>query len=1646
MHPLPLVLLPALALSQPVALDDFADIAAWQHNQDGGVVSEAAGDRERFRSAPQGLRIAYTDAPPHWSNLARPLSLPGTHGALELWVYRRSAELAAALHLWLLEPDGDGWVARVTSDGVTLGGWATGWHHVQVPLSDFRYDPRGDKRPDLASVDRLLFGCNFGSLDVTLDDLRFLPSAEAPMAPGTQVLDDGLVEITEVSLDDADPLNTDLLGEGWWDLEPGSTWTGRDSLPAEVVFTPLRDRDYVITYANVIARPDIIPDYAVRCLYNGEEIGVERPTQRDTSFRFLLPVERVKRGEARIALEAPLYVPRDAGEGADTRTLGVKVGGIRIAAYQRPTARLKRSDKGTIAVLRDDLPVVGAASDPTYLGRTLARAGYAVNYVPAADLLSPVFLSKRNFDLLLLPYGASYPAHGKDALVGYLGQGGSFLSMGGYAFDNPLIYRDGRWIDRASAGLPGVRALEVASAGAESALFGEWLAPEPGGPAWFNQPAARVRWTGGRAGVRLAAPAAQRIVLRVSMAYCDPAWHLANATKPLRISGTVLVNGVSVGRFEGESGHQVLEFDATEPLKRRTEARVAILSSLWRKSDVSASRDGTRRGVAVRWVALVPEDAAPLETPPGEFDVRTNTHFGRTGDSLGLEPTQIGVFDPSFPLRNASLLRIASALLTPNERAGQAPPWERRGEHTGWAASCLSASNNPVFPDLYGVRIPVLEAYDAYGRPRGAAGAIVHNYAGPFAGSTWAFLGVDNADLFAPGQARMLQLLRDVVDRCLRPVYVERLTTDLACYRGGETARIEAVVRNGGPLPRAVEARVSVEGGAETAKGESTALRIEPGAAETVTFDLAVADLPSRLVHTVACTLVEDGGRMLHRAETGFVVWEAEKVAQGPAVSWRDNYLRVADRPLFLCGTNQTGMMFHSADEDPLTWGRDFQQMQDHGVNVLRILHFSPFAKDGDPRRATSPLELAKDMPKRLARQLDAIVQLAQGHDVILFLTLHDWMNVDLTDEELAAQRSFARQIALRYRNVPGLLLDVQNEPHVQPGDTPSNQRLWNDFLAARYGTVERLREAWGDEAPTADFGDIRVATGEREWPSVKSADYSEFKTLLLNRWVRENAAGVKAGDPHLPVTVGYLPSMWQADKVRGQEHTDFANMHFYGHGDSFPAEFLITDRRFAGKGLSIGEFGAKVHPAWGSTADPDGFVGVTMWQAERWLLRLSHYTFGLGGAMLCNWDWKDMTGCVFPWGIVHPWDPVPKDQLLAFRNFSLMVRQLEPRYEPPALYVLIPDTHRLGASEVPVTKAVMALIDRLLSLHVPFGMANESDLRWLPAEAEALIWPVPFCPTDEAYEAVRDFVRGGGRLLVTGDVSYDPLRQRTRTRRLEELLGLRFVRERCPDIRWDAAEPLQAGRQEWTGHLPARPCIEAEPAGASVLLSSQEGVPLVTRHRPGQGEAWYVPDPLELHSDDAHLDLYRRFIEDAGVAQLPVLPDDPYLHVFRVHLNGAAAWVLFNNSPGRSLTVNIQTRAGPLSLDVAGKSPALAVVGNDGRLLGAETHGAVWLSGKQVLDADGHVWVTSLDGRSIEASEALLLCGFEDATLRADWLNGKQIEVGELVSGRWRSHELLEAPVQINGLRRLSLLLAARKGQAREARAKVEALGRLSS
>jgi hypothetical protein len=1359
---------------------------------------------------------------------------------------------------------------------------------------------------------------------------------------------------------------------------------------------------------------------------------------------------------------------------------------VAIAADTEPALKavgLRPGSKGTVAILKDDLPATTAATSPDHLARVLEEAGFGVVFLDGGQLASPRLLNRDGLDVLVLPYGPSFPVRAAENFRRFLREGGKFFSTGGYAFDDLLERTPQGWRQPTPPRAPDLdHALwrcEVPAAGLR-----------PGGPLTFSGWLKAGHVTGsGMAYFAIYQLAADgRIVewLDLCKVTGTQDWkehrhtftvHPDAATVSLR-AGLYRCRGVAV--FD-----DIHVADAT--------GRAVVSADFEAEFDPDATGPG-------RWTRSS-RDLCEVQTRTRhrgqralkarlDFDLprpeRLNTRHGRPEDGLEVEPTQLGVFQPDYPLE-----RVAGAQAAPDQCL--VPDTLRfEGPLSGYAACGVAGFDQARW-------MPLLNAVDRYGRPRGAVGAMLRHYAGPYAGSSWAFFGVTNRDMFAETEPAATGALVGVIEALVTDCYLAALVPDRGCYRQGETVKLLATVCNGGRQERRLRVRVEICPGeppdtpvaadasprpsSPTSQGRDEVSRALTSAATLVAADVSPrpSSPPSRGSSTVsraltsAATLVaettippgqtnlvvlswtprrftsdfyhvtarlSEGERPVDQIESGFVVWDEQIVAAGPKLEFRDNFLRFGRRPLFLFGTDDWSYVFTTSRETPLQWLRDMRQRRDLGVLIYENLQVGRYFID-------LPIHPPATAAQReaLSRKVDGVVQLAQRFGQVYFPCLLCGYNVAVSDAELAEHRDFCGAYARRYARVPGLIYYLNGDLRCHLSDAVTPQ--WNEFLRERYGRATaagprreegngprsdershgqphrlgsnkeltaRLRDAWGPRAPEQPIGAIPAEDFNdwgHSWDKVKVYDQNLFRAWLIRRWSATLIAAIRAHDPAHPTTAEFYQLPHEGvDIPAGIDGLDLSNFGYFDRPGAdlarFPAVCLFNDQRARGKSFGPGEYGVKTHPAWGDGRDYGYHITRTREQALELFLAIPHYTLGLGGSRVHNWCWKDDAHRVFPWGMVYPCDGVPKDTALVHRNQSLLFRHFAPVAREPNVYVLTADTHRMGGGKWTVIEGILKGFDLALGTHVDnLGALNECHLA-IPRSARVIFYPLPFCPTDEVYARVLSWVRNGGVLYVSGDLSFDEWRRRTRTPRLEELCGVRFLGENYPNI---AVNPTNAADQ---------PCIRVESRGATVRQQTADGAPLVVEHRVGRGRVFFTPDPLELHCTPARRErdvaLYRLVLDAAGVRPLGLSPDDPRIHAFRVPLrDGGQVRVLFNTDddpPTRAVTLT-DCRP-PLTLSVARRRPALVWFDGRGGLRAVETQGDCVAGETRVVSDATQGILFTLDGQDVRRSRALALMPLRAGEARvqtsARWRE-PVVETGEFHNAAWRSLDVETLP-----------------------------------
>ena len=930
-------------------------------------------------------------------------------------------------------------------------------------------------------------------------------------------------------------------------------------------------------------------------------------------------------------------------------------------------------------------------------------------------------------------------------------------------------------------------------------------------------------------------------------------------------------------------------------------------------------------------------------------DTRLNTRYGTHGDTMQLQPDQIGLCDPSFLLLRTRSLRPAPKQKWFNSSWSFGEKKQEDGSVEGPAAVAMTGSNSPVFPNVHARYIPLIQSLDFWRRNRGPAAAAVLNHAGPYNGSNWAMFTPTNRNLFDGSQPVLDELFVDLCRKLLAPTYLINTSSDKPCARRGDAVAftVSGINATGHPL----RVRFIIDD-KEFAVATAELDRFQV----SVTWNVPQDD--HQTFHTFTAELL-DGETAIDMLENGISVWSQDALSKGLKFELKNNYFNLNGQPTFFIGANTTGMMWYSANENPLVWKKDFAAMQDYGLNFLRILHFSPFAHLPVNFRWNSQALL--EQPPYTQYQTDAIVQLAQEHQIMPFLSLHDWIGLDLSQSDLDAQKTWNKFWVNRYKDVPGMFYDIQNEPTTGLGNTEALMPLFKEFLVKEYGSVENAQQAWMESGADTE---LTLSAKAKNWQDLRARDIELFRSAVFTRWVRENQEGIKASNPKALATVGHLQTLTSCDKFDGADEQDFVNVHHYGALTNMRSVIKMMDRRFDGKSISLGEMGSAIaHSArnsgqWGDTAEA----------SIRHYLAVGHCSIGMGVSFMGCWSWKDFQDCVFPWGINHA-DLTAKPVLEAYRNMALLFRNAHVRYESPSIFIVIPDGIRSGYATPQIHENLRVAIDTLLTLNVPFGVINEWKLGKLPKSAQALVWPLAYGAKDETFAQIASFVANGGRLLMTGDPRFGWSRQPDRPDRLAKL-GLKadFAPIGLPGAKTFMANILSENKS-----------VLWQPAAAEMLDRKQLRV------------------------------LYQDFLDNvSGLQRIRLNIDNGSLMAFDVPLHNGRAFTLVNFADAeQSVTVPAHNGYPKLDFSVAPLRTVFLQWDNQGNLVAANAFKHLEINGKAVFSKLNDTAVISLDGKDIRQSSQLALLPFQNGVaidiIRDE--NAKpfiQMEIGEFQNGKW--------------------------------------------
>ncbi|MGW3402774.1 beta-galactosidase [Streptomyces zhihengii] len=496
-------------------------------------------------------------------------------------------------------------------------------------------------------------------------------------------------------------------------------------------------------------------------------------------------------------------------------------------------------------------------------------------------------------------------------------------------------------------------------------------------------------------------------------------------------------------------------------------------------------------------------------------------------------------------------------------------------------------------------------------------------------------------------------------------------------------------------------------------------------------------------------------------------------------------------------------------------------------------------------------------------------------------------------------------ELARRYAGHPALAMwHVHNEYGVPVSacycdGCAAHFRRW---LGDRYGTADAVNEAWGTAFWGLRYGSLDEIDPPRLTPTVgnpaQQLDYRRFADDTLRENFRAERDILHRLAPGVPVTTNFMTALSQCDTVDywawGREVDVVTNDHY-----------LITDGRRTHVNLAMAADLTRSVAGGAPWLLMEHSTSGVSWQPRNPAKRpgemarnsLAHVARGSEGAMFFQWRqsrkgaekfhsamlphagtdsrvWREVVELgagIASLAAVHGTRTVA-DAAMVWDWQSWWAQRLEWR----------------PSEDHDARERADSFYETLYDRHLTVDFAHpEADLARYPL----VVVPALYLASEEAGRNLRAYAEGGGTLVVSyfsGIVDRnDAVHPGAYPGVLRDVLGL-TVEEWSPLGEGEGVRITGPGGTALTGDVWSEFVV---PRGAETVWTYADGPagghPAVTRHRIGDGTAWYVSTRLGAPALDTVLDAA---FEDAGLAPRGELPRD----VEVVRREGASGAYLF--------------------------------------------------------------------------------------------------------------------------------------------------------
>ncbi|GAA4598520.1 beta-galactosidase [Actinoplanes octamycinicus] len=486
-----------------------------------------------------------------------------------------------------------------------------------------------------------------------------------------------------------------------------------------------------------------------------------------------------------------------------------------------------------------------------------------------------------------------------------------------------------------------------------------------------------------------------------------------------------------------------------------------------------------------------------------------------------------------------------------------------------------------------------------------------------------------------------------------------------------------------------------------------------------------------------------------------------------------------------------------------------------------------------------------------------------------------------------AAARTVAGKLAERYARHPALALWHVHNEYGTDCRCDLTAAAFRGWLRTKHGDLDALNEAWTTafwSQRYSDWAQILPPRATQYLPNpAQVLDFRRFLSdELLGAFVEQRDL-LRAANPDIPITTNFVQGGWvSVDHARWAAELDLVAVDHYpaDAGDGAEAETAFGGD--LARGWAAGQGGAWLLM---ETAPNLIYTPGRMHAKEPGRLTrhsLGYLARGSRGAMYFQWRQPRGGAELFHSALVPhagPDSPVFREAVGLGRRLAALRDRVGGTVEARvAIGWDAPSWWALQGAGLPAADLdYLAAVQQAHRAFYRSGIATDfvfpglDDLAARLPAYRVVVLPHLYLVSDEAADVLREFVAGGGHLVV-GPLSgiADPagrIRLGGYPGAFRDVLGVRVVEWR--PLALGTEIPLDSGDRaiRWSERV--------ETAGAQTLVRYAgdvlAGAPAITRNRFGAGSAWYLSPGL---GDDALRRVLDQVAAEAGVR--PVLAGLP--------------------------------------------------------------------------------------------------------------------------------------------------------------------------